>query len=126
LKLVFPDGPYELDNGKLFVQRNAENQSNSLFVKTNPEILSLFPTQPDKAIEIASRRLRTHGLVPLGTIRDKGTSVNFALNRNASERILASLLIPIYDYNSLANAVLRIDSNQTTIETIKNKTEVIR
>jgi len=125
LKLVFPDGPYELDNGKLFVQRNAEKQSNSLFIKTNPEILSLFPTQPDKAIEIASRRLRTHGLVPFGTIRNKRTRMDFVFNRNASERILAALLIPIYDYNSLANAVLRTDLNQTTTEAIMDKTEVI-
>jgi CRISPR-associated protein Csx17 len=125
LKLVFPDGPYHLDNGKLLVQRNAEKEKNSLFIKTNPEILSLFPTQPDKAIELASRRLRTHGVVPLGTIRNRGTNIGFVLNRNASERILAALLVPIYDYNSLANAVLRIDSDQIINDTTTDKTEVM-
>jgi CRISPR-associated protein Csx17 len=125
LKLVFPDGPYYLDNGKLLVQRNAEKDVNSLFIKSNPEILSLFPTQPDKAIEIASRRLRIHGLVPLGTIRNRGTNVGFVLDINASERILAALLVPIYDYNSLANAVLRIDSDQIVNDTTTDKTEVM-
>jgi CRISPR-associated protein Csx17 len=125
LKLVFPDGPYDFVNGKLVVQRNTEKQGDSLFIKTNPEILSLFVTQPGKAIEIASRRLRTHGFVPLGTIRNRGTNIDFELTESTSERILAALLIPIYDYDSLASAVLRIDSTQIIIQAIKDATEVM-
>ncbi len=125
LKLVFPDGPYEMNAGKLFVKRNNHNPDTAFVVKANPEILSLFSTHPDKAIETASRRLRTHGLIPLGTMRNRGTSIEFNLSMNARDRILAALLIPIYDYNSLANAVLRIDSTLMEIETTTHNTEVL-
>lgn len=63
LKLCFPDGPYDIVDGRLQVQRNTNKHGSCLLIKTNTEIISLFVTKPEKAIEIATRRLTIHGLL---------------------------------------------------------------
>lgn len=120
LKLCFPDGPYDIVDGRLQVQRNTNKQKNCLLIKTNTEILSLYVTKPEKAIEIATRRLTIHGFIPLGTKRYNGKSIDFEMKKDASERILAAVLIPIFDYHALASAVLRDNLDEISTRTFEN------
>ncbi len=116
LKLVFPDGVFTKKKGILKTTYKTDVDNGTVSIKFDEDIINLFSHNPQKAIEIAIRRLRTHGFVPMGSMKTNVLIPDFALDQKVSERILAALLIPVWQYNTLAKAVLRNTENKSLIE----------
>lgn len=124
-KLVFPERSYIRKNGKLQVAWKPEEIEKGISIKYDVDILTLLSHSPERAIDMATRRLRAHGFVPMGAKRSGVATLDFDLDRDASKRILASLLIPVWNYDRLAKAVLRNDEHQLLVEMEVGQEKVI-
>ena len=93
---------------------------NGTTVKPEPGILAqLRAGHVKEACEIAARRLRASGFVPLASFLSDGSrrNIDWSAGAIAPERLLASLLFPISDraVNILANRVLRLPRAETLV-----------
>jgi CRISPR-associated protein Csx17 len=85
-------------------------EDSGIVVKPEPAILgNLQAGNIQAACDIASRRLRASGLIPLGSYRDDGSrrEIVWTISSTSAPRLLAALLFPITAVNSLADMVLR-------------------
>jgi CRISPR-associated protein Csx17 len=99
-------------DGNVVRLRFARTFEEGISAKPEPAILAnLRAGQIQKACEIAARRLRASGLIPLASHLSDGSqrAVDWSVADVEPARLLASLLFPIRngDVNTLANLVLR-------------------
>jgi CRISPR-associated protein Csx17 len=98
------------NDGVLLRRPEPGEEDSGIVVKPEPAILgNLEAGNIQAACDIASRRLRASGLIPLGSYRDDGSrrEIVWAINSRSAPRLLAALLFPITAVNSLADMVLR-------------------
>lgn len=90
-------------NTQWYVDPDAEG---GISIPPVPEVLTLIECKRfDMAIEKAVRRLKASGLPPIGTTKVKGHFPDFLINVDRF-RLIASLLIPIWEYNKLLESVI--------------------
>lgn len=104
LKLLFIPGNLSFENKSWGI---SYDEKKGIHLPSSPEILRVIDTQQDKAFELVTRRLKSSGLTPLGVRRNTVTAPDFNVNKEDMERIVASLLIPIWQYNRLFELVLQ-------------------
>lgn len=104
LKLLFISGNLIFENQRWGI---SYDEKKGIHLPSSPEVLRVIDTQQDKAFELVTRRLKSSGLTPLGVRRNKVAAPDFNVNTEDRERIVASLLIPIWQYNRLFELVLQ-------------------
>ncbi|KKH91822.1 hypothetical protein EO95_16845 [Methanosarcina sp. 1.H.T.1A.1] len=103
LKLLFIPGNLIFENERWGL---SYDEKKGIHLPSSPEILRVIDSQQDKAFELVTRRLKASGLTPLGVRRNIGTAPDFNVDTEDKERIIASLLIPVWQYNLLFKLVL--------------------
>lgn len=99
----------------------ADRDQESITVKVDEEILSrLTGGDVDRAIELAVSRLRSNGVIPLGTrgARRRRT-LDFVVSAVERRRMLASLLFPTWEKQVLSRLVIAPDKEPESFDTSK-------
>jgi CRISPR-associated protein Csx17 len=117
LKLVHLPGNLvpETSNGSIRYSISRDNKK-GIRIAPTPEILSLLMTgRGSDAISLAYRRIKVSGLTPLSSKRTVTSVPDFILSPEELSRIGGALLIPIWEYSSLANLVIRVTEEEEVV-----------